>query len=123
LVKRIHLAARLAHLPREAKQQLLLPHLALRCGVTLEPMQSNRCLLRERESCALITYTKPPSQTQVCMELIIYEHGNAQPSNIDRRTGQRRLKRCHTPNHHRLACVSDTREQVLRSCAQLYMIS
>src|SRR6185436_1417468 len=37
----------------------------------------------------------------------------------DRRRGQRWLKQCHAPHQHGLACVSNTREQVLRSRAQL----
>jgi hypothetical protein len=122
LVKRIHLAARLAPLPREVEQLLLLPHLMLRCGVTLDPVQRDSGLLRERESRALVTHTKAPSQTQAGMQLIIQEHGNAQPSDIGRRSGQRRLKRRRALHQYGLACLSDTREQVLSSRTQFDMI-
>ena len=122
LVKRIHLAARLAHLPREVEQLLLLPHLTLRRGVALEPVQRDSRLLRERERRALVTRTKAPSQTQAGMQLIIQEHGNAQPSDIGGRGGQRRLKRRRAPHQHRLACLSDTRDQMLSSRAQFDLI-
>ena len=56
------------------------------------------------------------------MQLIIQEHRNAQPSNIDCRSGQRRLKKRRALHQHRLACLGDTREQVLRSRAQFDMI-
>jgi hypothetical protein len=56
------------------------------------------------------------------MQLITQEHGNAQPSDIGRRSGQRGLKRCRALHQHGLACLSDTREQVLSSRAQFDMI-
>jgi hypothetical protein len=93
-------------------------YLMLRCGVTLEPAQRDSGLLRERESRAFVTYTKAPSQTQAGMQLIIHEHGNAQPSDIDRRRGQWRLKKCRALHQHGLACLSDTREQMLSSRTQ-----
>jgi len=78
--------------------------------------------LGERESRALVTHTKAPSQTQASIQLIIQEHGNAQPSDIGRRSGQRRLKRCCALHQHRLVCLSDSCEQVLSSRTQFDMI-
>jgi hypothetical protein len=118
LVKGIHLAARLAHLPREVEQLLLLPHLTLRCGITLEPAQSDAGLLRKRESRALVTRTKAPSQTQAGVQLIIQKHRNAQPRDIGCCSGQRRLKTRRALYQHGLACLSDAREQMLSSCTQ-----
>jgi hypothetical protein len=77
LVKRIHLAARLAHLSRKVEQLLLLPHLALRFSVTLEPTQRDCSLLCDRKRRALVARPKAPSKTQAGMQLIIHEHGNA----------------------------------------------
>ena len=56
------------------------------------------------------------------MQLIIQDYRNTQPSNISCRSGQRRLKRRRALHQHRLACLSDTREQVLSSRTQFDMI-
>jgi hypothetical protein len=118
LVERIDLTARLAYLAREIEQLLLLLHLALRCGVLQEPAQSNCRLLCERKRRALIACAKSPGQTQAGVQLITQEYRNAQPSDIHRRRGQRRLKRRRALHQHRLACLDDTRQQMLSSRAQ-----
>jgi hypothetical protein len=112
----------LAYLPRQAKQLLLLPHLALCCRMALKPAQRDSSLLHERKRRALVACTKASSKAQVCLHLVIQKHWNAQPGDIGRSAWQRWLKRRAAAHKHGLARLRNTRQQMLSRGTQFDVI-